>query len=217
MPPEHSTQTDETLARQALAGEMSAFEELVRRHEARVYGFLVRCLGSEADARDATQETFVAAYRRLGQFDTRQSFACWLFGIARRKWIDLLRARRDTVQPESVEMVDTANPASDLTQEEDRAELWTQARRLLPELQFQALWLRYAEEMPVREIARVLRRTPTHVKVLLFRARTTLADALTPQQTEAAAPAAPMPPPPGRLPRPLPAASCPAFDPPRAH
>jgi RNA polymerase sigma-70 factor (ECF subfamily) len=41
-------------------------------------------------------------------------------------------------------------------------------------LQFQALWLRYAEDLRVEEIARVLRKTQTHVKVLLFRARTFL-------------------------------------------
>ena len=48
-------------------------------------------------------------------------------------------------------------------------------RALLPEGQFQALWLRYAEDMRVAQIARVLGKTQTHVKVLLFRARRKLA------------------------------------------
>ena len=70
-----------------------------------------------------------------------------------------------------------------LIQREAEDELWQLARRTLPELQCQALWLKYAEEMSVEQIARVLRRTQVHVKVLLFRARTRLAREL---ETQAA-------------------------------
>ena len=53
--------------------------------------------------------------------------------------------------------------------------MWGLARRALPGPQFQTLWLRYAEDMSVAGIAQVLRKTQTHVKVLLFRARRVLA------------------------------------------
>jgi len=212
VPPQAVTPPDETLARQAVAGEMTAFEELVRRHEGRVYGFLARCTGCEADARDITQETFVAAYRKLGQFAPRQRFASWLFGIARRKLVDHLRARRPATQWEDVELLDPSDPAEHMASQEAETDLWARARRRLPDLQFQALWLRYAEDMSVREIATVLRRTPTHVKVLLFRARTTLAAALVDAAPGrgATAPTAGAEPPVASV-RPLPTSVRPAF------
>ena len=70
---------------------------------------------------------------------------------------------------------DDNDPAELLARQEERQDLWQRARRRLPEAQFQALWLRYAEEMSVAGVARVLHKTQTTVKVLLFRARQVLA------------------------------------------
>lgn len=174
MRPELQPPSDEALARQAQAGELASFEELVHRHEAHVYGFLVNCARHEADARDLAQETFVAAYVKLRQFDPARSFKTWLFTIARRKWIDRCRAWRDPAKEPQIETVDVEDPATLLAHQEGERDLWELARRVLPDLQFQALWLRYAEDSGVRDIARVLGKTQTHVKVLLFRARTAL-------------------------------------------
>jgi RNA polymerase sigma-70 factor (ECF subfamily) len=73
------------------------------------------------------------------------------------------------------ELPDNNDPAVLLARREEGQSLWELARRRLPEPQFQALWLRYAEDMSVAGIAQVLRKTQTHVKVLLFRARRVLA------------------------------------------
>jgi RNA polymerase sigma-70 factor (ECF subfamily) len=70
---------------------------------------------------------------------------------------------------------DDNDPAELMARREEGQSLWGLARRRLPEAQFQALWLRYAEDMSVAGVAQVLRKTQTHVKVLLFRARRTLA------------------------------------------
>jgi RNA polymerase sigma-70 factor (ECF subfamily) len=70
---------------------------------------------------------------------------------------------------------DDDDPAELLARQEERQGLWGLARRRLPEAQFQALWLRYAEDLSVAGIAQVLHKTQTHVKVLLFRARRVLA------------------------------------------
>ena len=115
------------------------------------------------------------AFQAIAQFDPRRGFATWLFTIARRKCIDHNRAAPPAPAEESMpEPPDLADPAELLAQREDRQSLWQIARRRLPEAQFQALWLRYAEDMSVAGIARVLRKTRTHVKVLLFRAREVL-------------------------------------------
>ena len=73
------------------------------------------------------------------------------------------------------EEFDPEDPSELMARREEARNLWQRARQLLPDGQFQALWLRYIEDMDIEQIARVLGKTQTHVKVLLFRARHKLA------------------------------------------
>jgi RNA polymerase sigma-70 factor, ECF subfamily len=166
--------TDQELARQTQAGSLAAFEELVYRYEGRIYRFVVNLCGNGTDAREVTQDTFVRAFQAIEQFDPQRNFPPWLFTIARRKCLDLYRAARPPADEPVPELVDEDDPAELLACQEERQGLWDLARRNLPKPQFQALWLKYAEEMSVAEIAQVLRKTQTHIKVLLFRARQAL-------------------------------------------
>ena len=167
--------SDEELARQSQAGSLAAFEELVYRYEDRIYGFVANSCRNAADAREVTQDTFVRAFQAIGRFDCQRGFAAWLFTIARRKCIDHHRAAPSLADEPLPELPDDNDPAELLARQEERQGLWQMARRRLPEAQFQTLWLRFAEELSVAEIAQVLRKTQTHVKVLLFRARQALA------------------------------------------
>ncbi len=174
MPTELQTFSDQELARQTQAGSLAAFEELVYRYEDRIYGFVANFCHRGADASELTQDTFLRAFQAIAQFDPRRAFAPWLFTIARRKCIDYYRARPPAAAELAPELADADDPAELLARREEGQNLWRLARRHLPEGQFQALWLRYAEAMNVAEIAQVLRKTRTHVKVLLFRARQAL-------------------------------------------
>jgi RNA polymerase sigma-70 factor, ECF subfamily len=165
---------DEELARRSQAGSLVAFEELVYRYERRVLGFVSSICENPTAARELTQDTFVKAFRALAQFDPRRSFGAWLFAIARRNCIDHFRAASRSTEAEMPELADHDDPASLLAARDERESLWQVAGRLLPAVQYQALWLKYAEEMDVAGIAEVLGKTQTHVKVLLFRARVTL-------------------------------------------
>jgi len=66
----------------AAAGDLAAFERLYRRHSPRVYGLCLRMSGQAATAEDCVQETFVAAWRSLPDFEQRSRFASWLHRIA---------------------------------------------------------------------------------------------------------------------------------------
>ena len=169
--------SDGELALRAQAGCLEAFEQLVYRYEARIYLFILHRCGREADAREITQDAFVRAYERISSFDPRQSFGPWLFAIARRKHIDHWRRAPAAADEPAPELVNEDDPARLMARAEERRNLWSWARRNLPEIQYDALWLRYTEDMPVAGIARVLGKTETHVKVLLFRARRILAAA----------------------------------------
>jgi RNA polymerase sigma-70 factor, ECF subfamily len=165
---------DEELARQTQAGSTAAFEELVSRFERRIYAFVCNSCRNPLDAREITQDTFVRAFQAIAGYDPRRPFVAWLFTIARRKCIDHHRAKEPRVVEAEPDSFDPDDPAELLAQREERQNLWKVARRLLPEAQFQALWLRYAEDMDVAQVAQVLRKTKTNVKVLLFRARQAL-------------------------------------------
>jgi len=181
------TCSDGELVRQCQDGSLTAFEELVYRYEDRIYGFVSNACGSFADARELTQDTFVRAFQAIAQFDHRRAFAPWLFTIARRKCIDHYRSaewRLRSVECSvgstesgtgNEERADEADPGELLARQEERQRLWGLARRRLTEPQFEVIWLRYVEGMSVADIAGVLRKTQTHVKVLLFRARQVLA------------------------------------------
>jgi RNA polymerase sigma-70 factor (ECF subfamily) len=172
--------SDEALARQTQAGSMEAFEELVLRYERRICAFIGQSCRNGMDAAEITQETFVKAYQAIAQFDPERTFAPWLFTIARRKCVDHFRAMPPTTNDCAPELVDTNDPAELLALQDERQHLWALARRILPQSQFHALWLHYVEGMNLAEVAKVLRRPQTYVKVLLFRARKTLGERLKP-------------------------------------
>ena len=175
MAEEFANQTDEFLAQEASRGVLEAYDELVRRYQDRIYGFVLQTVSNPADAREATQDAFLRAYAALHQFRPGKTFSAWLFAIARNRSIDLLRSRRDAAEEPQPETPDFNDPSELMARQEDQSQIWERARQLLPELQFQTLWLRYVEDMDVTRIATALGRTKTHVKVLLFRARRQLA------------------------------------------
>src|SRR4030095_1877550 len=74
--------SDEELAARRAAGDGLAFEDLVRRHQDRVYGLARRLTGDEADAADVLQETFLLVQPRLSTFRGEGRFAAWAFRTA---------------------------------------------------------------------------------------------------------------------------------------
>src|SRR5215831_13274017 len=76
-----ATMTDAMLVRRVLEGDTAAFTTLVDRHAAACTRFATRMLGNREDAEDATQETFLRAYRSLARYEDRQAFRTWLFQI----------------------------------------------------------------------------------------------------------------------------------------
>ena len=91
--------TDEIIVERALTGDAEAFGEIVRRWERRIFALTYGMLGREEDARDATQETFLAAFRNLRGFRGEAKVSSWLHRIAMNQCIS--RQRRSKVRSES--------------------------------------------------------------------------------------------------------------------
>src|SRR5262249_30356594 len=87
-----SVEEDRELLSRAQAGDMSAFEALVGRHEEKVYGLAFRMTRSEADAAEIAQDTFLSAYQHLAEFRGEAAFGSWVHRIAANN--ALMRLRR---------------------------------------------------------------------------------------------------------------------------
>ncbi len=165
--------SDEEIATRAAAGSAGAFEELIFRYNARLCHFLRHKTQTDQDVEDLAQETFLKAFRNLDRFDPRRKFSTWLYTIAVRQAIS--RYRRQKPRGEATEFKShELDPQDALIQKERSQNLWHQASTLPPH-EYEALWLRYAEDMSIKDMAKVLKKRPLTVRVLLHRARLNLA------------------------------------------
>ncbi|MBX3402459.1 MAG: sigma-70 family RNA polymerase sigma factor [Phycisphaeraceae bacterium] len=168
--------TDEELAAAAREGNADAYSLLVSRYATRLFNFLRRRARTEADAEDLAQETFIRAWTKLHTYRPGMRFSTWLYTIGTRLAATHARTRRlPEVGPPAVEPADPRNSAPADGPDPLAVALWSAADRVLPPEQRSAVWLRYAEDLAVGEIARVLGKSRVNVRVMLFRARRTLA------------------------------------------
>ena len=105
MDPEVSpvTEADSLLVRRFVHGDNAAFDELMRRHEDRIFALAYRMTGNRADALDATQEAFVAAFRNARSFKGTAAFSTWLYRIGINACTDLLRRKKRLVPTEDID------------------------------------------------------------------------------------------------------------------
>ena len=160
--------SDEKLVAAALDGIDGAFAELVTRYQDRLLRFLLARSSSRADAEDAVQDTFINAYRYLASFDSRWQFSTWIYRIAIRNAAKQRSLHR--YEPE-VEVADDNDPLDACIAHAEHENVWLAARRLLTDEAYAALWLRYVEDLSVKEIASALGRSSAWTKVTLMRCR----------------------------------------------
>src|SRR5438874_10571464 len=96
----HEDVSDRELVQRSVDGDRFAFAQLVRRHERRVYNLAYRMLGREEDARDATQDAFLTALRKLSTFRGDAAFSTWMHRVTVNACYDILRKRRREPQHE---------------------------------------------------------------------------------------------------------------------
>ena len=142
-----------------------------------MFAFIFQKTGNHHLTQDLLQSTFVTAYRKLHRYNPKYAFTTWIYTIASRLTINHFR-RRQPVEAEHADSTVDATPRSNLMATEKARGIWNQARELLPENQFAALWHFYGEERNLAETAGVMNKSVGSVKVLLHRARRKLAVAL---------------------------------------
>jgi RNA polymerase sigma-70 factor (ECF subfamily) len=167
------------LAVRARAGCRESFNALVECFEGRIYNFIYQVTRNQHDAEDLTQVTFLKAYRNIRTYETTHAFGAWLFTIAKRTALNHRRDRRVAEQLSEDLESGTENPSLALQKKDEHLSIWQLAKTLTPD-QYQALWLRYGEGFSIAEVARIMNTNSIRVRVLLHRARASLAKRMMP-------------------------------------
>jgi len=166
--------TDEELAREARAGSRRSFEELALRYKRRLFAYFRPRLGSDQDAEDLVQETFLKLYRNIHNYDPAHRFSTWLYTSANRLAISSYRRKRTAAGRLGAEVAgDTECLAVPAAGEARSTGLWDAAGTLGGN-QYRVLWLRYGEGLCIEEIAASIGKSRLAVRLLLHRARTNL-------------------------------------------
>jgi RNA polymerase sigma-70 factor (ECF subfamily) len=155
----------------AKSGSVDAFTELVHGYRDGLFRFLLTRCANHADAEDALQDTLINAYRYIGSYNPQWRFSTWLYRIAIR---NAGKLRSENLSELGEHGDDSADPLAHCLAESERDNLWRSAKRVLSDEVFAAMWLRYVEDMSVRDIASILERSSSWTKVNLLRGRRAL-------------------------------------------
>lgn len=172
--------TDAELIGVAIKGREDSFEELVRRYQRPIVGYVFRMLGDYDAALDVTQEVFIKVYNSLHRYSSDYKFSTWLYRIAHNATIDHIRRNANNAQSLETESKDGAyqlqiesrDPSPEKVRErkEWRAEIDTVVKRLPPAYR-ELILLRHSHDLSYDEIADVTGLPLGTVKNRLFRAR----------------------------------------------
>jgi RNA polymerase sigma-70 factor, ECF subfamily len=171
--------TDEQLVELAVSRDSEAFGEIVKRWERKIFALCFGMLGREDDARDAAQETFIAAYRNLANFRGEAKVSSWLHRIAVNQCLTVKRRAKtrseeylddDDGSEERVFVAPLHNSPSRKAEAAERLKLVRTAVGSLPTDLRQVIVMKEFEEMTFQEISDTLEIPLSTVKSRLYTA-----------------------------------------------
>jgi RNA polymerase sigma-70 factor (ECF subfamily) len=173
---------DRELVRRAQREDKEAFEELIRRHQHRVFAVAGGILRKREDVEDIAQQVFVKAYFSLRRFDQRAAFSTWLYKITVNECWDLLRKKKvrplvyesDLSEEQARRAISSAEKGNEGPDISERLAARQRVERLMEGLDERdrlMLILKEVEGFSIEEIAEALELNANTVKVRLFRAR----------------------------------------------
>jgi RNA polymerase sigma-70 factor, ECF subfamily len=168
-----------TLVVRAQEGDVRAFEELARRHQAALYRLAVRVMGDAGEAEDALQEAMLDAWRRIERFRGESAFSTWMYRVVTNRCLGMLRRRRPVPVERVAESAAPDSPERSAEVDAGMAALGWELRGLRPELR--VCWvLRELEGLGYTEIALITGASEDAVRGRIHRARVQLAEVMRP-------------------------------------
>jgi RNA polymerase sigma factor (sigma-70 family) len=176
--------SDIELIEQTLAGDQSAYADLIKRHQRFVFTLAMRFAKTREDAEEIAQDCFIKAYRSLNSFQRQSKFTTWLYSIVYTTAMSALRKKRvdtDSIDDENTFIqIENQTSGYDVNNVENKSRSYylNQAiAQLLPD-DATIITLFYNGEQSLEEIGQTMGMEPNTVKVKLFRARQRLKEKL---------------------------------------
>jgi RNA polymerase sigma-70 factor (ECF subfamily) len=167
--------SDSQIIERTLGGEPEAFNVLVSRWERQIYGLTLRMLGRDEEAKDATQETFISAYRNLSKFRGEAKFSSWIYRIALNICNTKLRSRSKGIisieEQWEASGFEIAADTEDLSGNLQREQVANHVRRALqglPAEMRQVIIMKEYEGLKFSEIAEILGIPLSTVKTRMY-------------------------------------------------
>lgn len=164
------------------SGDRTAFEELFRAYQKRIFGYAFRMLGDAALADEVTSDVLFEVWKGAARFGGRSRISTWIFGIAHHKAIDALRRKK----PKELEIESQRHaeypgegPEHAAVRRDERARLHAKLAELSQDHR-EVIELAFFQERSVDEIAEIAHCPPATVKTRMFYARKKLREILNP-------------------------------------
>lgn len=170
---------DHLILDKILAGEQSAYAELVNKYKSYAYTIAMRILQSRPEAEEAAQDAFIKAFNHLSGFNRESKFSTWLYRIVFNTAISYKRKTRYQFQSIENTVVEYQQEGEGMLEKTDKKKYLNAAMAKLNEADRTALTLFYLEEFSLEEIAAITGMQANTAKVRIHRARQRLADELT--------------------------------------
>ena len=174
-------QDEESLVQRAKQHDQEAFTQLYEKYFDKIYRYVALKVGDRMEAEDITQQVFLKAIKSISSFKWKGfPFSSWLFRIAHNQVIDHLRkrTRRETVALEDTLLTSDDDPQLALERKLDIEQL-ALATKELTRAQQEVISLRFAGELPIAQVAKVMGRSEGAVKALQHSAVVALRRVLT--------------------------------------
>lgn len=156
-------------------GNDKAFNRLVILYQEKIYWIVRRMIPDHDDANDITQNVFIKAYQSLKQFKGDSSFYTWIYRIAINLSLNEIRRRKirktfSIEQDESIQLISKDDLPFEALAKKEQQQVIQKAIDTLPEKQKKVFVLRYYEELPYEEIAKILQTSVGGLKANYFHA-----------------------------------------------
>jgi RNA polymerase sigma-70 factor (ECF subfamily) len=157
--------SDEELIYLVKSGEITPFDELVRRNEVRVHDLCYKMVRNYDDAKDLAQETFLKAYRKIKKFHGRSKFSTWLYRIAVNNCLNFLKKQKPTEELYDEIVGSKKDDPAQIYKGKKLRERIAGAVAKLPEVQRAVFTLRSLEDLSYQEVSDILKKPISTIKV----------------------------------------------------
>lgn len=168
------TSGDNYLVKRACSGEQDAFCEIVETHKKKIFYLAFQLTGSTQDAEDLSQDVFLKAFRALANFKGEASLGSWLYRITLNTFLDRKRKlsfkheRESQPLEEGIDAADPLNPEHHAQAQQIQQHIEAALAHLSPR-ERAVFVMRHYQELPGKEVGKLLNISEGTVKSLLFR------------------------------------------------